>query len=42
MSKYIEAPAEFDGQGKAIFFAGGITDFPDWQSQIVKLLKPSP
>lgn len=42
MSKYIEAPSEFDGEGKAIFCAGGITGCPDWQSQIVELLKPSP
>lgn len=42
MNKYIEAPTEFDGEGKAIFCAGGITGCPDWQSQIAELLKPSP
>ena len=41
MSKYIEAPTEFDSEGKAIFCAGGITGCPDWQSQIAELLKPS-
>ena len=25
MSKYIEAPEEFDGQGQGLFCAGGIT-----------------
>jgi hypothetical protein len=42
MDKYIEAPTEFDGEGKAIFCAGGITGCPDWQSQMVELLKASP
>ena len=42
MSVYIEPLTEFDGQGKAIFCAGGISNCPDWQSQIVELLKPSP
>jgi hypothetical protein len=42
MSKYIEALEEFDGQGNAIFCAGGISNCPDWQSKMVELLKPSP
>ena len=42
MSKYIEALTEFDGKGKAIFCAGGISNCPDWQSQMMELLKPSP
>lgn len=42
MSKYIEALEEFDGKGDAIFCAGGISNCPDWQSQMVELLKPSP
>ena len=41
MSKYIEALTEFDGTGKAIFCAGGISNCPDRQSQMVELLKPS-
>lgn len=42
MSKYIEAIEEFDGRGNAIFLAGEISNCPDWQSQIVELLKASP
>ncbi|MDY6902992.1 MAG: nucleoside 2-deoxyribosyltransferase domain-containing protein [Cyanobacteriota bacterium] len=42
MSKYIEALEEFNGQGDAIFLAGGISGCPDWQSQMVELLEPSP
>lgn len=42
MSRYIEALEEFNGQGNAIFLAGGISNCPDWQSQMVELLKPSP
>ena len=42
MSKYIEALTEFDGQGKSIFCAGGISNCPDWQSQMVELLTPLP
>lgn len=42
MSEYIEALTEFNGQGDAIFLAGGISNCPDWQSQMVELLKPSP
>ncbi|GAA6615808.1 nucleoside 2-deoxyribosyltransferase domain-containing protein [Scytonema sp. NUACC26] len=42
MIQYIEAPAEFNGEGQAIFCAGGITGCLDWQSHIVELLKPSP
>jgi Nucleoside 2-deoxyribosyltransferase like len=40
MNRYIEAPEEFDGKSQAVFCAGGITDCPDWQSQILELLKP--
>jgi len=41
MSNYIEAPGEFDGQGKSIFCAGGITGCPDWQARMVQLLSDS-
>jgi hypothetical protein len=41
MNKYIEAPEYFDSKSQAIFCAGGITGCPDWQSQMVELLKPS-
>ena len=36
--RYIEAPAEYDGNGPAVFLAGGITDTADWQSQLTVLL----
>jgi hypothetical protein len=39
--QYIEAPKNYTNRSdlKAIFIAGGITGCPDWQSEIVKLLK---
>ncbi len=37
---YIEAPNyEFDPAKKSVFLAGGITDCPDWQTDIVKQLQ---
>lgn len=42
MSEYIEALTEFNGRADAIFLAGGISNCPDWQSQMIELLKPSP
>jgi hypothetical protein len=39
--KYIEAPDTYDGSGKSIFLAGGITGCPDWQADVVKLLEDS-
>lgn len=33
---YIEAPDLWDGKGTGIFLGGGITDCPDWQSDITK------
>ncbi|MBE9215348.1 nucleoside 2-deoxyribosyltransferase domain-containing protein [Plectonema cf. radiosum LEGE 06105] len=38
----MEALEKFDGQGDAIFLGGGISNCPDWQSQMVEFLKPSP
>jgi hypothetical protein len=32
--RYTEAPTEFDGTGKALFLAGGISDCPDWQTEV--------
>ena len=32
--RYIEAPAEYDGKGPAVFLAGGITGTEDWQSRV--------
>ncbi|MFW9971077.1 MAG: nucleoside 2-deoxyribosyltransferase domain-containing protein [Candidatus Odinarchaeota archaeon] len=41
--KYIEAINEYENIGKnstiSIFIAGGITNCPDWQKDLVKLLK---
>lgn len=36
---YIEAPAEWDGIGTAIFLAGGITDCPTWQDDARAMLR---
>ena len=37
---YIESPNSFNAYGnKNVFLAGGITDCPDWQSDMVELLK---
>jgi hypothetical protein len=37
--RYIEAPEIYDGTGTAVFLAGGITDCPNWQQEIVTMLK---
>jgi hypothetical protein len=37
--KYVEAPEIYDGKGQSLFLAGGITDCPDWQADLVKLLE---
>jgi hypothetical protein len=39
--KYLEAPENYikTSDRKALFLAGGITNCPDWQSEIVNLLK---
>ncbi len=42
MSKYIEAPEEFDGQGQSLFCAGGITGCPNWQREMIELLQSTP
>ncbi len=36
---YIEAPNTFYGTDKSLFLAGGITGCPDWQRELVDLLK---
>jgi len=39
MSRYIEAPNEITDDGnKSIFLAGGITDCPDWQTEMKERL----
>jgi hypothetical protein len=35
---YIEAPAEFNGNGPAIFLAGGISDAENWQTRLSRML----
>lgn len=37
--KYIEAPTIYKGNKKSLFLAGGITNCPDWQADLIKLLK---
>jgi hypothetical protein len=39
---YIEALTGYKGKGKSLFLAGGITDCPDWQSDLVSMLKNEP
>ena len=38
MTGYVECPTEYDGQGPALFLAGGITGCPNWQSDVRRLL----
>jgi hypothetical protein len=35
---YVEAPNTYDGEGRSVFLAGGITGCPDWQADVVKML----
>ena len=37
--KYIECPAQYRGSDLSLFMGGGITDCPDWQSELVEMLK---
>jgi hypothetical protein len=37
--KYIEAPNFYSGPMDSVFLAGGITNCPDWQQEIVKRLE---
>lgn len=39
---YIEAPQSYHGNEPSIFLAGGITDCPDWQKDVVDLLQDVP
>ena len=36
---YIEAPNNYEGNERSLFLAGGITECPDWQSELVEILK---
>lgn len=37
--EYIEAPTVYKGNKRSLFLAGGITNCPDWQSELTDLLK---
>lgn len=37
--EYIESPKNYNGKGKSLFLAGGITNCPNWQLDLVDLLK---
>jgi len=39
---YIQAPNEYNGKGKSIFLAGGITNCRDWQKEMIEKLKDLP
>lgn len=40
--QYIEAPEAYDGHEPSLFLAGGITDCPDWQKEMVAQLQDLP
>ena len=42
MTRYIEAPDEYDGPGPSLFLAGGISGTHDWQTELVALLADLP
>ncbi len=37
--RYIECPEIYEGNERSLFIAGGISNCPDWQSELIKLLK---
>ena len=37
--RYIECPAEYNGKDLSLFLGGGISNCPDWQSELVEKLK---
>ena len=37
--KYIEAPTEYNGKENSLFLAGGITNCPNWQTELKNLLQ---
>lgn len=39
--RYIEAPHEWDGEGRGLFLAGGISGCPDWQATVAARLTDS-
>lgn len=44
MAKIIEAPNKYSPKDNevSVFLAGGITDCPDWQAELIELLKDVP
>jgi hypothetical protein len=40
--RYVEAPTRYFGGEPAVYLAGGITDCPDWQAEVVAMLVPAP
>ena len=39
---YVEAPQPYNGQETSLFLAGGITGCPDWQQEMVRVLRDAP
>ena len=39
--KYIQCPDTYTGPGRALFLAGGISNCPNWQLELVELLTDS-
>ena len=37
--QYIEAPQIYNGDEASLFLAGGITDCPDWQKEMIAMLE---
>ena len=37
--RHIRSPAEYHGSEPSVFLAGGISGCPDWQAEMVRLLK---
>jgi hypothetical protein len=42
MTRYVEAPDEYDGPGPSLFLAGGISGTFDWQTDVVQRLGDLP
>jgi predicted transglutaminase-like protease len=36
--RYVKCPADYDGTGKSLFIAGGITGCTNWQNNLIKML----
>lgn len=42
VDRYVEAPAEYDGDELTVFLAGGITGTADWQETVAQALAGEP